>query len=190
MHWLTDYLFLALWAVFLVYWQVMAAGAKATRRLEPVGSRISRMILFFAAIVLLMDQRIPLPFLYWHFLPLGYGPFFAGAAITVAGLLFAVWARVHLGSNWSRSVTIKEGHELIKTGPYALVRHLIYTGLLAGFLGSALATIEVRGLLALALIFSALWAKLSMEERWMREQFGASYETYSQHVAALVPFVL
>jgi protein-S-isoprenylcysteine O-methyltransferase Ste14 len=190
MHWLTDYLFLVLWMVFLVYWQVMAAGAKATQRLEPAASRITRVVLFFIAIVLLMDQRIPLPWLYRHFLPLGYGPFFAGAAITVAGLLFAVWARIHLGSNWSRSVTIKEGHELIKTGPYALVRHPIYTGLLAGFLGSALATTEVRGLLAFALIFIALWAKLTMEERWMRGQFGASYEAYSQDVAALVPFVL
>jgi protein-S-isoprenylcysteine O-methyltransferase Ste14 len=189
MRW-EDYFFPFLWTVFLVYWQVMASGAKTTQRLEPAASRIARMILFFVAIALLMYPRFPMPWLYLHFLPFGYGPFFVGAGITVAGLLFAVWARIHLGSNWSRSVTIKEGHELIQTGPYALVRHPIYTGLLVGFLGSAIATTQVRGLLALALIFIALWAKLSMEERWMREQFGTSYETYSRHVAALVPFVL
>ena len=63
----------------------------------------------------------------------------------VVGLLFAVWAREHLGSNWSRSVTIKQGHELITTGPYAVVRHPIYTGILAGFLGTAIALSQVRG---------------------------------------------
>ena len=101
-----------------------------------------------------------------------------------------MWARHCLGRNWSRSVTIKEDHELIVSGPYTLVRHPIYTGLLTGSLGTAIAMTEVRGLVALALIFLALWGKLRMEERWMREEFGASYKAYSGRVAALIPFVL
>jgi protein-S-isoprenylcysteine O-methyltransferase Ste14 len=113
-----------------------------------------------------------------------------GAAITTAGLLFAVWARVHLGRNWSRSVTIKQDHQLIVTGPYAIARHPIYTGILAGFLGMAIAVTEVRGLIAFALVFVILWFKLRMEEQWMRMQFGDSYAAYSKRVAALIPFLV
>lgn len=185
-----DYLFTVMWAAFLVYWQVMASGVKATQRLEPVGSRITRVILFCVALVLLWSHSIPVPWLYWHFMPMGFWPFWVGAAITAAGLLFAVWARITLGRNWSRSVTIKEDHELIVRGPYALARHPIYTGILTGFVGSAIAMTEVRGVVALILIGISFWAKLRLEERWMREQFGRSYEAYSKRVAALVPFVL
>jgi protein-S-isoprenylcysteine O-methyltransferase Ste14 len=81
-------------------------------------------------------------------------------------------------------------HELITTGPYALARHPIYTGLLLGFLGSAVARGEWRGLLAVALVFAALWHKLKLEEKWMRAQFGEPYEAYSRHVAALVPYII
>ncbi|HXC97510.1 MAG TPA: isoprenylcysteine carboxylmethyltransferase family protein [Edaphobacter sp.] len=73
-----------------------------------------------------------------------------GAVVTVVGLLFAVWARRHLGSNWSQAVTVKQGHELITTGPYALVRHPIYTGILTGFLGTAIALSQVRGIIGLS----------------------------------------
>ena len=107
----------------------------------------------------------------------------------VAGLLFAVWAREHLGRNWSRSVTIKQNHELITTGPYAAIRHPIYTGILAGFLGTAIALSEVRGFIALVLIFLILWVKLHMEEQWMRSQFGETYVTYAHQTVALVPYL-
>jgi protein-S-isoprenylcysteine O-methyltransferase Ste14 len=113
-----------------------------------------------------------------------------GAALTIAGLLFAVWAREHLGRNWSHSVTIKQGHELITTGPYTAVRHPIYTGILIGFLGMAIAISQVRGFIAFALMFLGFWVKLRLEEQWMRTQFGESYATYSQKTAALVPYLL
>ncbi len=185
-----DYFFPAIWAAFLLYWQVKSGNIKQTQRLEPATSRIVRSVTFLLAIALLMLPRIPIPWLYWQFLPRGQWAFFAGAALTSAGLLFAVWARGYLGSNWSRSVTIKQDHELIVSGPYALVRHPIYTGLIAGFLGSAIAEAQFRGLIAFVLVSAALWAKLRMEEKWIREQFGAAYDTYAQRVAALVPFIL
>ena len=112
------------------------------------------------------------------------------AAVTVAGLLFAVWAREHLGRNWSRSVTIKQGHEMITTGPYAVLRHPIYTGILAGFLGMAIAISQVRGFIVFVLIFLVFWPKLRMEEKWMRSQFGETYATYARQTAALVPYLL
>ena len=116
--------------------------------------------------------------------------FWVGSAITMGGLLFSIWARNHLGNNWSQAVTIKEGHELITSGPYAIVRHPIYTGLLLAFLGSAIALGKWRGLLAVVLVFAVLWHKLRLEEKWMRAKFGNSYESYSQRVKALLPFIL
>jgi protein-S-isoprenylcysteine O-methyltransferase Ste14 len=101
-----------------------------------------------------------------------------------------VWARAYLGTNWSRSVTIKQGHELITKGPYAVVRHPIYTGILTGFLGMAVAISQVRGFIVLALIFVAFWMKFRMEEQWMRSQFGEAYATYAHQTAALVPYLL
>lgn len=190
LRWIYAYLFAVMWTVYLVYWQVMALGAKATQRLEPLSSRIVRVLLFLPAIVMISYDKIPLPWLYWQFYPRSNLTFFGGAAVTTAGLLFSVWARVHLGRNWSRSVTIKVDHKLIVSGPYALVRHPIYTGILTGFLGTAIAIAQLRGVLAFALVFIALRIKLRLEENWMRENFGASYEAYSRRVAALVPFVL
>jgi protein-S-isoprenylcysteine O-methyltransferase Ste14 len=145
---------------------------------------------FLIVIVLLSTTRIPLRWLYLQFWPVGLWPFWLGAAVTIAGLLFAGWAREHLGRNWSRSVTIKQGHELITTGPYALVRHPIYTGILAGFLGMAIAISQVRGLIAFVLISLVFWIKLRMEEQWMRSRFGEAYATYAHQTAALVPYLL
>jgi protein-S-isoprenylcysteine O-methyltransferase Ste14 len=87
-------------------------------------------------------------------------------------------------------VTVKQDHELITSGPYAFVRHPIYTGLLLAFIGSAVARGELRGVLAVLLVFGGLWYKLRHEERWMREQFGEQYDLYSKRVAALVPGIL
>lgn len=189
MVWFYEGFFPVVWTVFLLYWQIKAAGNKATQRLEPAFSRILRVLTFGTAIVLLSTTRIPFSWLYVRLWPQGFWSFWLGAAVTVAGLLFAVWARVHLGRNWSSSVTIKKGHELITTGPYAVARHPIYTGILTGFVGTAIALAEVRGVIAFVLIFLAIWAKLRMEEQWMRSQFGETYADYAGRTAALVPYV-
>lgn len=185
-----KFLFPAMWLGYLVYWWAMSANVKATVRREALPPRIVRRVLMLSAVALLMLPRVPLPLLEQRFLPLRIWSFWTGAAITAGGLLFGMWARRHLGRNWSRSVTLKEGHELITSGPYALVRHPIYTGLLLAFLGTAVALGEWRGLLAVALVFGALWSKLRLEEKWMRAQFGESYESYSRRVAALVPYII
>ena len=190
MLWFYEAFFPVVWIVFAIYWQIKAADTKATRRLESAPSRIFRVVIFLIAIALLSVPRIPLPWLYLQLWPHGYLPFWLGAAITIAGLLFAVWARLHLGRNWSRSVTIKQGHELITTGPYAMVRHPIYTGILTGFVGMAIAIAQVRGFIVVVLISLVFWLKLRMEEKWMRSQFGETYATYAQQTAALVPYIL
>ena len=190
MLWFYESFFPVPWIAFLIYWQIKAVGAKTTRRLEPASSRILRALTFVIAIILFSITRIPLHWLYLQPWPAGFWAFWLGASVMAAGLLFAVWAREHLGSNWSSPVTIKREHELITTGPYALVRPPIYTGILAGLLGTAIALSQVRGFIGFVLIFLILWVKLRVEEQWMRSQFGENYVTYARQTAALVPYLL
>jgi protein-S-isoprenylcysteine O-methyltransferase Ste14 len=190
MLWFYESFFPVVWIFFLLYWEIKATRTKTTKRLEPPASRILRVFIFLIAIVVLSTTRIPLRWLYLQLWPVGLWPFWLGAAVTIAGLLFAVWAREHLGRNWSRSVTIKQGHDLITSGPYAVVRHPIYTGILTGFLGMAIAISQVRGFVAFVLVLFALSIKLRIEEQWMRSQFGETYSTYAHQTAALVPYLL
>ena len=189
MQFIYSYLFLFLWLGYMAYWWAMSKDVKATERTEPDSSRRVRLILiiFTAALLLLPDKFVPL--LNRRFLPLGPAVFWIGAAITAAGLLFSIWARHHLGNNWSQAVTLKKDHELITSGPYALVRHPIYTGLLLAIVGCAVARGEWRGVLAVVLAFVALWQKLKLEEKWMHAQFGESYEAYARRTPALLPFL-
>jgi protein-S-isoprenylcysteine O-methyltransferase len=94
-----------------------------------------------------------------------------------------------LGGNWSASVTVKQDHRLVRRGPYTIVRHPIYTGLLLALLGTAVALGELRGLLGVVVAFAAWRAKSRMEEAFMRQEFGLEYATYQGEVKALVPFI-
>ena len=189
MLWFYESFFPVVWIAFLLYWRIRAIDTKTTQRVEPAAAPILRALAFVIVIVLLSTTRIPLPWLYRQLWPNGIWPFWIGASFTVAGLLFAVWARQYLGGNWSNAVSIKQGHELITTGPYALVRHPIYTGILTGFLGTAIALSQMRGAIGFLLIFLVLWPKLRMEEKWMRSQFGETYAAYAHQTAALVPYL-
>jgi protein-S-isoprenylcysteine O-methyltransferase Ste14 len=127
--------------------------------------------------------------LFERFLPWSYATYWSGTALLALGLAFSVWARVYLGRNWSGTVTVKLDHELIRGGPYARVRHPIYTGLLLAFIGTAIVRAEWRGVLAVLIVFVALWRKLRLEERWMIETFGDQYRRYRERTAALIPFL-
>ena len=94
-----------------------------------------------------------------------------------------------LGRNWSGAVAIKVDHELIKTGPYRLVRHPIYTAMIGMYLGTAIVSGELHGLLAVALAAYAYWRKTRMEERGLIEAFGPAYEAYRRESWALIPWV-
>jgi len=113
-----------------------------------------------------------------------------GAAMTLAGLLFAIWARLYLGKNWSGLVTVKQEHELIRTGPYRVVRHPIYTGILFALIGTSLCRRNVWGFLGFALVWLGLWLKSRLEERFMVETFGPQYDEYRQTTGALLPRLL
>jgi len=181
-------LFPSMWLSWAVYWVWASRHAKPSERRESIGSRLLHVLPLLLAVGLLWSKRIPVALLNERLFPWAPWEFWIAALITAAGLLFTVWARVYLGRNWSGVVTIKQGHELIDAGPYALVRHPIYTGLLVAFIGSAVARGEWRGLLAVLIAWAALWRKLRLEERWMTERFGEQYVAYCQRVPALVPF--
>lgn len=187
-----SYLFPAMWIAYIVYWRSMATAADAqpNDRMEASSSRLLRLVLLLAAVALLALRSTGIPLLDRRFLPDAGWCFWLGAATTAAGLLFSVWARVHLGNNWSQAVAVKQDHQLITSGPYALARHPIYTGLLTGFMGCALARGEWRGLLAVALMAGILWRKLLLEEIWMQERFGDSYTAYRERVARIIPYLI
>jgi protein-S-isoprenylcysteine O-methyltransferase Ste14 len=182
------FLFPGLWLSWMIYWFWASRHAKPTERQEPIGSRLLHVLPLLLAVWLLWGGRVPVAFLNARLFARTPWEFWIGALITGLGLLFTVWARIHLGRNWSGLVTIKQGHELIDTGPYALVRHPIYTGLLIAFIGSAAALGQWRGVLAPLIAWAALWRKLRLEERWMTEQFGERYLAYCRRTPALVPF--
>lgn len=186
----SQYLFHILWLGWAGYWWAASFNVKTTARREPLQSRLSHIVPLALAVALLWLPKSPIQAFDGRFLSIAVWPFWVGAALTLAGLLFTVWARVHLGRNWSGTVTIKEGHELITSGPYRIVRHPIYTGLLLAFVGQAIAVGQWRGVLAVALAMFSFWRKLKIEERWMREHFGGAYDAYSQRVSALIPFIL
>jgi len=168
----------------------MAGNVKETVKTESSLSRLTRSVSIILAAVLLVFPQISIAFLGLRFLPMNIIYFWIGAIITAGGLLFSVWARQYLGNNWSQAVTIKDDHKLITNGPYALARHPIYTGLLLGFVGTAIALGEWRGVISVVLVFWVLLHKLRLEEKWLYEQFGSEYEVYCQKVSALIPFII
>lgn len=179
----------ALWAAWALYWWVTSKRVKEARRREAVWSRIAHFGPLSLSGILLALPTMP-GVLGERFLPLSWTGYWVGLLIVSIGLGLCVRARIVLGTNWSASVTIKHGHEIVRRGPYRWTRHPIYSGLLLAFAGSAIARGEWRGVLAVAIALAALWRKLRLEQRWLAEEFGEAYADYQRSVAALIPFVL
>lgn len=178
------------WVFLGLVWLVGAFFSKPVERKEPLGSRLLQLGWGFLAVFLLSLRNFP-----WrplgvrvipHSPPLGY----VSLALTWGGIAFAAWARFYLGSNWSGRVTIKKDHRLIRSGPYALVRHPIYTGLLTAVAGMTIAIGQIRAILALALVAAGLHFKARTEEKFMREQFGEQYARYEREVKSVIPWVV
>ena len=181
--------FAIIWIGWIVSWIGASFwSARTEKRVATWPVWVSRVALLVGAILLLHSTRRLLrePML-WH---VGYDGAYTLAGLTLVGILFAWWARIHLGRLWSGTITRKENHHVVDSGPYALVRHPIYTGLLLAILGSAVAVDEYRGLLAVAIATEAIVRKLRLEERWLTDEFGGEYDGYRRDVKALVPGVV
>jgi protein-S-isoprenylcysteine O-methyltransferase Ste14 len=176
-----------LWGGFYVLWLIWALRTKPTRSRESAASRLSYIVPIIFAYALMFTRHAGAGWLQTQLLPDNLWVQVLGITINLLGLLFAVWARIYLGGNWSSAVTVKIGHELIRKGPYRWVRHPIYSGLVLAMLGTAIANRHLRGLLAVVLAFIGFSIKSRIEERAMMHTFGAEYEEYSRNTGGILP---
>jgi protein-S-isoprenylcysteine O-methyltransferase Ste14 len=182
------YLFGLVWIGWLISWLVAALwSSRAQKRVATWDTKIYRAAIALGSLLMLdwptgMLAQQPL----WH---VGSGAY-ALLAVAVAGVSFAWWARLHLGRLWSGAITRKEGHRIVESGPYGLVRHPIYTGLITAVLATAAALATVTALAGAALVACGLWLKARAEERFLMAEFGVeTYGDYCRRVPMLVPFL-
>ncbi len=178
-----------IWTVFWVLWVLPAVFGKRTIQRQPAGSRILQIVLLVVAYVLIVNGSVGWNWLNQRVVPAGRGSTEAGYGLLVAGMLFAAWARLFLGGNWSSNVVLKEDHTLILSGPYRIVRHPIYTGLLVALSGTAIAVGELRGFVGVVLAAVAWKIKSISEETLMVQKFGDQYTRYREQVKGLVPYL-
>jgi protein-S-isoprenylcysteine O-methyltransferase Ste14 len=176
-----------LWVAFLVVWLIWAIRTKPVQKREGVSSRLSYTIINVVAFYLMFSGNAPRAFLRMHLFSPNWLTDATGIAITFAGIALAVWARVYLGGNWSSSVTLKVGHQLVRSGPYRLVRHPIYTGMTLAMFGTGIARAQVRGAMAVVLVYIGFKIKSKIEERVMIDTFGDEYEDYRRSTGAILP---
>jgi protein-S-isoprenylcysteine O-methyltransferase Ste14 len=176
-----------LWAAFGIIWLVWAFRTKPVQMRESVSSRLSYTLLIFAGFWAVLSGDIPEGWLRLRLFPANPWIDVVGIVLTAAGLAFAVWARAYLGGNWSGAVTVKVDHQLVRTGPYRWVRHPIYSGLILALIGTALERRQLRGVVAVVLLWIGLTMKRKIEERFMTSTFGAQYDEYTRTTGAIVP---
>jgi protein-S-isoprenylcysteine O-methyltransferase Ste14 len=175
------------WVAFVSVWVILAFSVKRTRKHQPLVAR-ALYIGVTAVAALLLNGRIQQFHLSRGVLPHTLAIVLIADFIVFAGLVIAIWARVVLGRNWSARVTLKESHELIRVGPYRLVRHPIYSGLLLMILGTAMLAGQVGGFVASLICFCGFWMKLRQEEILLTKELPG-YSEYKAHTKALIPFL-
>lgn len=180
------------WWSLLLYWLWHARGNKAVTRSE---GWLTQALLYWAPLVIAFLLLGPGDWFGRTWLREGVVPhtlpvFVVAFLLVVAGVGLACWSRYLLGRNWSSVVQIKQEHELIESGPYRYIRHPIYTGLLLAFVGTALRVGDVRGMLAVLIVFLSFWRKFRLEERLLEGTFGEAYRRYRDRTAALIPGVI
>ena len=183
-----DFVIAALWLAWILFWAATALDTKPTRWREPIGSQALHIIPLLFCVALLTQTRWLPPILLARVVPAGPSPEILGGLFVLAGLALTVWARVCLGRNWSGTVTVKQDHALVRTGPYALIRHPIYTGLLLALTGTTIAIGECRGVLGVVCALAGFLWKIRVEESRMRQTFP-EYERYRRQTAALLPLI-
>ncbi len=190
------------WVGFLAFWAVMALSVKKTKVREPFLNRTMYGVWLMISGLLLVQGQFPsdktgrsnlfdfaaVPFGDKIFTPTAMTGLI-GLILAILGLALAIWARTTLGRNWSGDVTIKKDHQLVTRGPYAFVRHPIYTAMLMMFVGTWLTLGNLGGIAGLAAMFYGFWVKLKKEEAFMRKTFPDQYPAYAKRVKRLIPWV-
>lgn len=177
------------YVVMTAYWSISSFGAKETVYKQGVLVRYLTRLAPIAGYVLVFVPALGVGWLGQRFIADAFPIRLIGVFVCVAGLAFAAWARRTIGRNWSGNVTLKKDHELVQSGPYALVRHPIYTGLLVGILGVGIVLGEWRGLLAFGVTALGFANKIRAEEGLMMQQFPDRYPEYCARVKRIIPFI-
>jgi protein-S-isoprenylcysteine O-methyltransferase Ste14 len=181
------YLIIGPWAVFVAVWLVAAVRTRATVQREPFASRFRFLVVEIAGYYLLFASSAGAEFLGHRLIPGTY--FFAGAGVvcTWLGIGLTIWARRYLGRNWSARVTLKEGHELVRGGPYKYFRHPIYSGLDLAVIGAVLAIGKWRCVIGAGLIILGYAMKAKREEALLGTQFGDAFDEHRRRTGFLLP---
>jgi protein-S-isoprenylcysteine O-methyltransferase Ste14 len=179
-----------LWSVMIVFWLLTAIGQKRAVFRESIGNSAAFRVETIVGVLLMFSGWAAVGFLAWQVTPQSAAMEWLALSIGIAGFGIAFWARILLGGEWSAQVTLKENHRLIVAGPYAVVRHPIYSGLVLAMLGTAIAGGQLRMYLATAIIFAAFWNKSRLEERLLARAMGDRYVEYQHHTYALIPGLL
>ena len=175
------------WYIFTAYWLITWLKVKPTKAREKSADRLATVVVVVVAYELLFGKWLSIGPLRQRFVPQEVWIAWAGIALTWVGTAFAIWARYCIGEYWSARVTLKEGHQLIRSGPYAYVRHPIYTGMLLGCIGAALVVGEWRGIVAVVLLLAAHSRKALREESLLTQEFGEEYAAYRRSTGFLFP---
>jgi protein-S-isoprenylcysteine O-methyltransferase Ste14 len=177
------------WLLFFLGWLIWGITAKRAKRRQSIGSRVAQGAVITIAFWMLFWPALRIGPLRWRFITHSIAAESAAIGFTVIGFGIAIWARLHLGGNWSGSVTVKQEHRLVRSGPYTLVRHPIYSGLSFAALGLAVLNGDLGSLVAIGLMILGWRLKFRLEENFMTQEFGDTYLDYKRSTKALIPFL-
>ncbi len=175
------------WGIWALWWLAMAFMSKSTKRRESTIQRMEHLVPAFLGFTMIFREGFGGAWLAKPILGVGASGNLVCVVATVLGLLFAVWARLALGSNWSGTVTIKTNHQLIRRGPYRWIRHPIYTGMLGALLATAITQGLLSGAIGVALVFLALYRKARREESFLSQEFGEGFVEHRAHTGMFLP---
>jgi protein-S-isoprenylcysteine O-methyltransferase Ste14 len=175
------------WMIWALWWLAMAFFSKSTKRRESPLQRVEHLLPAVVGFALVFREGFGGALLARPIFVAGPISLLICVVVTVLGLLFAVWARLTLGANWSGTITIKTDHQLIRRGPYRWIRHPIYTGMLAALLATAITQGLWSGVVGFAFVFFALFRKARREELFLSQEFGEGFAEHRQHTGMFLP---
>jgi len=175
--------------VFWIYWSFGAPRRRPSKRkVARTFTVLNTGLLYLGFLLVLLGRSVP-GSLGLLFVPQAIPIDVTGTVFAIIGVAFAIWSRRSLRNNWSGEVAITEGQHFMRSGPYAMVRHPIYAGMLLALLGTTLISSTVGSLLGFVLAVISLWQKACIEEQFLIVEFGGQYANYQREVKFLIPFI-
>ncbi len=177
------------WLILLAYWVIAFFRVRPNQTVEPLPSRLIRLAVIVVGFELLYGHWLRFTILGRRFVPDLPPVRYAGIILLWLGIGIAIWARYYIGEYWSAKITIKTEHKVIDSGPYAFMRHPIYSGILLAFIGTALAIGRWRGVAAFFLMLVVFIIKARREESLLTAELGDNYGRYKKRTGMLIPWI-